>query len=82
MQTILRTRGYKTVQHYVKFGLVIFGLNNQPTSFRFREAFVQMEDDFLNEVLNVAPLRTAYEHGPVMSEALGGRLDTHHRPMA
>lgn len=43
-----------------------------PTSFRPGEALVQVKDDFLHKVLNVAVLGASDEHHPVMGEALHG----------
>lgn len=40
-----------------------------PTSFGFGETFVQVEHDFLHEVLDVAVIRAADEHHPVVGEA-------------
>lgn len=42
------------------------------TSFRPGEALVQVKDDFLHKVLNVAVLRPSDKHHPVVGEALHG----------
>lgn len=42
------------------------------TSFWFREAFVQVKNNFLHEVLNVAVLWSSDKHHPVVGEALHG----------
>lgn len=42
------------------------------TSFRPGEALVQVKDDFLHKVLNVAVLRPSDKHHPVVGEALYG----------
>lgn len=42
------------------------------TSFWFREAFVQVKNNFLHEVLNVAVLWSPDKHHPVVGEAFHG----------
>lgn len=42
------------------------------TSFWFREAFVQVKNNFLHEVLNVAVLWSSDKHHPVVGEAFHG----------
>jgi len=75
---------YSNQLYTTEIAIIAFALWNsvdQPTSGGFRKAFVKMECDFVDEVLDVGALGTAYVDDPVVREAFLGGPTAQHCPV-